>query len=517
MLERASITLRLSLLFAAASVLLLAGIGAYLYRSLEYRFAQRDTAELGGKVELVRYILSGTSSRQDVPARREHFAHVVVGHPSLYLVVLDEAGEALFASSRLRLPEALLRKAAEATTTPTSTDLWQPSPDQRYRTLAAWGDLASGSNQRVLIALALDLTEQQALLASYRHHLVVALLSGGILAALMSFFVARHGLRPLSRMTATAYRISVDRLSERLDDENVPAELKQLVTAFNAMLTRLEDSFDRLASFSSDLAHELRTPINNLMGQTQVALTRTRSADEYRRVLESNLEELNRLSRMIADMLFLAKADHEQVTLRTESVDLRAELDKVAEFYEAHAQDCGVRIVCAGEGRVTADRLLVQRAVSNLLSNAIRHTPEGEEVRLWTVHDDNSTVTVNVSNPGLGIAHEHLDRVFDRFYRIDSVRGSAQEGAGLGLAIVRSIMMVHGGRVSVESVPNGVTTFTLHFPAAVVDSGRGADEATRRRAATDGSLIAWPEPRSGQATDMPGGDHGPPPRRTARQ
>ncbi|BAV33290.1 histidine kinase [Sulfuricaulis limicola] len=477
MLERASITFRLSLLFAVASVLMLAGIGAYLYRSLEYRFAQRDTDELVGKVELVRYILSGTSSRQDVPSRRQDFAHVVVGHPSLYLAVLDEDGEALFASSRLRLPEALLRKAVDASTTPTSTELWQPSPDQRYRTLAAWVDLASESNQRVLIALALDTAEQRALLASYRHHLVIALLSGGVLAALMSFLVVRHGLRPLRRMAATAYQISVDRLSERLNIEHVPAELKQLATAFNAMLARIEDSFGRLAGFSSDLAHELRTPINNLMGQTQVALTRTRSAEEYRRVLESNLEECERLARMIADMLFLARADHAQVTLRTESVDLRAELDKVAEFYEAHAQNCGVRIVCAGEGRVAADRLLVQRAVSNLLSNAIRHTPKGGEVRLWTVHDDNATVTVNVSNPGPGIPREHLDRVFDRFYRIDSSRGVSHEGVGLGLAIVRSIMVLHGGRVSVASMPDRVTTFALHFPAVPAGVGRGPDRA----------------------------------------
>lgn len=480
MLERASITFRLSLLFAVASVLLLAGIGAYLYRSLEYRFAQRDTAELVGKVELVRYILSGTSSRQEVPSRRQDLAHVVVGHPSLYLAVLDEGGEALFASSRLRLPEAMLRGAVDASTTPTSTELWQPSSDQGYRTLAAWVDLASESNQQVLIALALDMTEQQALLASYRHHLIVALLSGGILAALMSFVVARQGLRPLRCMTAAACRISADRLSERLDDKHVPVELKQLVTAFNAMLTRLGESFDRLAGFSSDLAHELRTPINNLLGQTQVALTRTRTADEYRRVLESNLEELNRLSRMIADMLFLAKADHEQVALRTEAVDLRVELGKVAEFYEAHAQDCGVQIVCAGEGHVTVDRLLVQRAVSNLLSNAIRHTPEGGVVRLRTIHDDTGTVAVSVSNPGLGIPREHLDRIFDRFYRIDSARDGSNERVGLGLAIVRSIMLLHGGRVSVESMPDGVTTFALHFPVVLSNGGYGPDKADQQ-------------------------------------
>lgn len=481
--ERTSITLRLSLLFAASSVLLLAAIGAYLYRSLENQFAARDAAELVGKVELVRYILSGMSSRQDIPSRRQHFAHVVVGHPSLYLAVLDEGGEILFASSRLQLPGTLLHAAVDVSTTPRLTEIWQPSPEQRYRTLVAWASLASGSNQRMLIALALDITEQQALLASYRHHLLVALLVGGALAALLGLPVARHGMRPLKRMAATAYRISADRLSERLDVERLPTELRQLAAGFNAMLTRLEDSFGRLAGFSSDLAHELRTPINNLMGQTQVALTRPRPADEYRRVLESNLEEYERLARIIGDMLFLAKADHAQVTLRSETVDLRTELDKLAEFYEAHAQELGVRVACAGEGHIMADRLLVRRAVSNLLSNAIRHTPRGGEVKLLTARDDGGAVTMSVSNPGHGIPREHLDRIFDRFYRIDDVRGGFQEGVGLGLAIVRSIMVLHGGRVSVESVPDRGTTFTLHFPAAMAGSRRESDWHAQSRQA----------------------------------
>lgn len=469
MFARASLTLRLSLLFVAVSVLVLAAIGAYLYRSLQAQFASRDTAELVGKVELMRYILSEIPTRQDVGLRRQHFAHAIVGHPTLYLTVLDEDGEVLFASSRLRLPPALLDDAVDMSAKPASTRLWQPSADRQYRTVAAWAGLAGGARQRVLIALALDTTEQRALLAGYRYHLVVALLSGAVLAALMGFLVARQGMRPLKRVAATAYRISADHLNKRLDVEPLPAELKRLAAAFNAMLARLEDSFGRLAAFSSDLAHELRTPINNLMGQTQVALTRPRPADEYRRVLESNLEELERLSRMISDMLFLARADHAQVTLRTEAVDLRAELDKVAEFHEAHAQECGVRMSCAGEGGVIADRLLVQRAMSNLLSNAVRHTPPGGEVALLIARDGDA-VSVSVSNPGPGIPREHLGRVFDRFHRIDSTRGDSHDGAGLGLAIVRSIMALHSGRVSVKSVPDGVTTFTLHFPAATVAS-----------------------------------------------
>lgn len=314
----------------------------------------------------------------------------------------------------------------------------------------------------MLIALALDTTEQGALLAIYRQHLFVALLSGGLLVALLGFGVARQGLRPVRRMADTAYRISADRLSARLEARQVPRELEQLATAFNAMLARLEDSFTRLAAFSSDLAHELRTPVHNLMGQTQVALSRPRSVEEYRGVLESNLEECERLSRMIADMLFLAKADHAQLALKAEAVDLRAELDKVVEFYQAHAEERGLRVVCEGTGSVLADRALVRRAIGNL-SNALKHTPEGGEIRA-RLSAESGALTLVVSNPGPGIPAPHLARVFDRFYRIDSARGSAEEGSGLGLAIVKSIMELHGGSVRVSSEPGQLTSFTLVFP-----------------------------------------------------
>ncbi len=475
-MPKMSIALRLILLFTLFSTAVLVGTGLYLYGSLERHFAEQDTVELVGKVDLLRHMLSGMRTREEVVAGERRFRDALIGNTKLHVALLDRDGTTLFTTTRLQLPQEQIADAVPAGVIPSAARTWDAAWGTRYRTLAAWGDLAADGGS-LLMTLALDATEHQGLLAAYRRNLLLVLLLAGAAAALSGFVVVHRGLRPLHAMTGTAYRISASHLGERLDEAHVPPELRQLAAAFNAMLARLEDSFTRLAGFSSDLAHELRTPINNLMGQTQVALTRPRPADEYRRVLESNLEELERLSRMIADMLFLARADHAQVTLRTETVDLRAELDKVAEFYEAHAQNCGVRIVCAGEGRVAADRLLVQRAVNNLLSNAIRHTPNGGEVRLWTVRDDNATVTVNVSNPGAGIPREHLDRVFDRFYRIDSSRGVSHEGVGLGLAIVRSIMALHGGRVSVASMPDGLTTFALHFPAVPAGDGRGSDQA----------------------------------------
>lgn len=471
MLERISLTLRLSLLFALLSTAVLAGTGLYLYGSLERHFAEQDSAELAGKVDLLRHMLSGIRTRAEVVAAERRFRDALVGHTRLHVVLLDRDGTTLFATSALRLPREQTTDAAPAGATPSAAGTWDAPWETRYRTLAAWADLAAG-NGSLLIALALDTVEHQALLAAYRRNLFVVLLLAAAAAAFLGSVVVHRGLRPVHAMAATAYRISASHLSERLDEAHVPPELKRLAAAFNAMLTRLEDSFTRLAAFSSDLAHELRTPINNLMGQTQVALTRARSPEEYRGVLASNLEECERLSRMITDMLFLARADHAQIALKSESVDLRVELDKVAEFYQAHAEECGVRIVCDGRARVMVDRLLMQQAIGNVLSNAIRHTPRGGAIEARVAPDAGGGAVVHVSNPGAGIAPEHLERVFDRFYRVDRARAGSHEGTGLGLAIVRSIVALHGGRASAESVPGGVTTFTLRFPGALLHGGR---------------------------------------------
>ncbi len=474
-----SITFRLNLSVAVLCTAALAAVSFYLYDTLERHFAERAAAELAGKVDLVRHILSSLGSRDEVAAQQPRLREALFGNLALHVTLFDRNGELLFATSRLRLPEAQLRSVFPASVTPDATGVWQAAPEQRFRTLAAWAELAPGAGEQVLIALALDTAEEQAALSVHRQHVVLALALAVVAVPLLGFAIAHHSLRPLRDMADTVQRISAEHLSDRLDEVRVPSELRRLAAGFNAMLARLGESFGRLASFSSDLAHELRTPIQNLLGQTQVALTRTRSAAEYREVLESNLEECERLSRMIADMLFLAKADHTQVSLRTETVDLRAELDKVAEFYEAHAEERAARIVCSGEGSVTADRLLVQRAIANLLSNAIRHTPRMGEVRACVARMADGDVILSVSNPGGGIAREHFPRIFDRFYRVESARANSHEGIGLGLAIVKSILQLHGGRVMVESVPGEITTFSLHFPSEPRATQAGQPRAPR--------------------------------------
>ncbi len=458
-----SLTFRLSFLFAMTAIVLLAGTGTFLYRFLDLELMKRDHEELIGKVDLFRHQLSAVDTPRQIVAAPNPFRDVIIGHPHLRLALLDEPGNVLLSSSDWTPAAELLKSAVAVDSLPTHAAISMPSPTHPYHSIAAWGALGGHRSARVLIVLALDAGEAQSLLARYRQTLLITMLVSGIAAASLGFFIARRGLRPLRTMAETASEISASHLQKRLSVADAPAELKELAAAFNAMLGRLHSSFDRLSDFSSDLAHELRTPINNLMGQTQVALSRTRNAEEYRTVLESNLEEYERLARMIRDMLFLAKADNAQEPLHAEYIDLRAELDKITEFYQMLADESGLRIVPGGNGSVCADRILVQRAIGNLISNAVRHSPPDSQIHAM-VSSTADSVELRVSNPGPGIPGDHLARIFDRFYRADNARGHADMSSGLGLAIVKSIMELHGGHVGAESQPDRLTTFTLHFP-----------------------------------------------------
>jgi two-component system heavy metal sensor histidine kinase CusS len=249
--------------------------------------------------------------------------------------------------------------------------------------------------------------------------------------------------------------------------DGLPAELRPLASTFNEMLDRLEESFTRLSRFSADIAHELRTPVNNLRGEVEVALTKLRSVEEYRDVLGSCLEEFGRLSQLIESLLFLARSENAQTALSKGPVDVREELTKVHEFYEAAAAEAGVTLSVAAQEPVTAclNRTLFQRAVGNLVANALAYTPSGGNVSLSATREGDA-VRVTVSDSGQGIPPEDLARVFDRFYRVDRARSSASGGSGLGLAIVKGIVLLHGGKTDITSELGRGTRVSLVFPLA---------------------------------------------------
>lgn len=230
------------------------------------------------------------------------------------------------------------------------------------------------------------------------------------------------------------------------------------------MLDRLQSSFSNLSQFADDLAHDLRTPLNNLMVQTDVVFSKPRDSEEYQNLLSSNYEEFGRLARMVESMLFLARADHDQITLSTERLDANNELEMVAEYFEGVVSDANIALEINAVGEVWADAHLLRRAVNNLVANAVRYTPSGGVISL-TAAPGADGVAISVTNPGAGIEPAHLPRLFDRFYRSDPSRSAKSSSAGLGLAIVKSIMALHGGAASVTSERHGLTRFSLLFPS----------------------------------------------------
>jgi two-component system heavy metal sensor histidine kinase CusS len=344
-----------------------------------------------------------------------------------------------------------------------------------FRTASASAPVGSLAAQTDTIQIAIDVSQKEELLARYRFWFWAILLATFAIFPLIGYQIARHGIRPVEEMATTARHISSTNLRERILPEGYPLELASLASTFNQMLDGLEESFERISRFSTDIAHDLRTPVNNIRGEAEVVLARARSADEYRDVIESCLEEAVRLSDLIGDLLFLARAESPLTQLRRERVNVGELLGGVREYYEASAADGGILLTTkVGDKPVVAelDRTLLQRAVGNLVSNALTHTPRGGVVVLGTNIDfsnaDFSRIRIEVSDTGVGIPPEALPRVFDRFFRVDSSRSQGSGGTGLGLAIVQSIALLHGGNVEISSQPGQGTRVTLHMPASCV-------------------------------------------------
>lgn len=316
------------------------------------------------------------------------------------------------------------------------------------------------------LQVAVEVTFERNMFSEYRENLLAVLSIGLLASAMIGYGIARKGIRPVQEIASTVRRIRSSTLNERVSTSSLPSELSTLASTFNEMLDHLEDAFARLARFSSDIAHELRTPINNIRGEVEVTLGKARSPEEYREVLGSALEECLRLSRMIDSLLFLARAENPQTEIRREMLDVGEELSAVREFYDAAAGEAGVQLELAVSGAIAAqlDRTLFQRAVGNLIENALAHTNPGGHVRMEAIRD-NGTLRVSVSDDGCGIPPEHIPRIFDRFHRVDPARSKNGGGAGLGLAIVKGIANLHGGDTQIESSVGHGTRVTLHVPA----------------------------------------------------
>lgn len=332
-----------------------------------------------------------------------------------------------------------------------------------YRGVVSTVPRGGNGNEVWTLQVAVDLTQEQVVLERQRVWIWTLLAAALVICPGLGFAIARRSTRPLREVAETARRIESSTLNERIHAEGYPVEIRVLAVAFNGMLERLEESFVRLSRFSADIAHELRTPVNNIRGETEVALARTRTPEELLEVVGSCLEESVRLSELIESLLFLARSESRGDHLHRTEVDLRRLLTDICEYYEAAASEIGVTIsVSPGDDSLMAsvDRVLLLRAVGNLTSNALAHCSAGGSVRL-SAKQQGEQICVEVRDTGSGISAEALPHVFDRFYRADPARSRNSGGVGLGLAIVQQIAVMHGGQVKIESNPGHGTTVTI--------------------------------------------------------
>lgn len=471
--KRLSLALRIALSGALFGLIIVGAGSGVGYWALSRQLEARSTAELLGKRDLVVHVLSELPTTAAVPANKHRFADLLVGHDDVHLALAEARSRALLSGFSETAVESMA--ALDAAGRDGAPVTWRSNTGARMQSVAQEAPLADGTRIRFYVSL--DTQQDRRLLHGFVQATLLGLplLLGAV--ALGAWLIARTGLAPLRSFQHLAASIGTQSLGHRLSESGLPRELDELARELNAMLDRIDSGYRRLQEFSADLAHEMRTPIATLLGRSQVALSQQRSPDEMREVLEGNIEELERLSRLIADMLFIAQADHGQPLGRRELLSLEEEAVRVAEYLSLVAEEKQVDVRVSGSGAVMADRLLVQRAVTNLLSNAIRHAHASSSVEVAISRGQDGVVRMVVANVGESIPREHLGRIFDRFYRVDASRARMSGGTGLGLAIVRSIMLAHGGEVVASSdAATGRTAFTLQFPVAQ-EAVQAADES----------------------------------------
>jgi two-component system, OmpR family, heavy metal sensor histidine kinase CusS len=457
--ESRSIATQLVLLFTLCAALLLScGLGVFYWIVIRHAF-EEDNAVLADKLAAIRTDLKQPDGLSTVDHELKNRR---AGEPAAYWVrVLGPEGTVLTETPDMNhwLPPQVFPPAK--TSAPLSGEIKDYRTDAKLFSLVATTEMVDGRPYSLQIAQ--DRSADERFRKQFRTLLALVLGLGILASALIAVTVTRRGLRPLAEMRRSLERVRPPHLSERIESTRWPLELRPLAASFDDMLDRLEDSFTRLSQFSADLAHELRTPIANMLGEAQVTLTRDRSTDEYRSVVESTAAECERLSGIVDNLLFLARAESAEQQIECSPFDGRVAIENIAGFYQTLADDRHIEINCGGQAEVFADPVLFNRALANLVDNALRFTPDGGTIRISIARMDNAT-EVSVSDSGAGIPPDHLMHVFDRFYRADSSRSSA--GTGLGLALVKSIVDLHSGSAIIRSEVDSGTAVILTFPAA---------------------------------------------------
>lgn len=459
---------RLTAGYAISGLLIVFFATASLYVVLVSELDRSTDLFIADKLNVLRTMLRERPNDIDALREEVELESAARRYEQFYIRLLDQRGNQLMATPRMAEQLDLQQFIARIHSRSDHAIPMKGRRGQAFRVTSATVPVGSPPTQTDIIQIAVDVSQTEELLARYRRWFGAIMLGTFVIFPVAGYQIARRGIRPVEEMATTARHISSTNLRERILPEGYPVELASLADTFNQMLDRLEESFERISRFSADIAHDLRTPVNNIRGEAEVALARARTVDEYRDVLGSCLEEAVRLSDLIGDLLFLARAESPLTHLNRASVNVGELLSGVREYYEASAVEGGISLTTALAAEpviAELDRTLIQRAVGNLIANAVAHTPPGGIVVL-RANADVAAIRIEISDTGDGIPHEALSKVFDRFYRVDTSRSQASGGTGLGLAIVQSIMVLHGGHAEIASQLGHGTQVTLHIPAS---------------------------------------------------
>ncbi len=443
-----SIARRLSLMFAAVAVLIFTLVGVALDRVLRTELERQQLNELITKFHLGEQLIEHCENASKWDFVQARLAGLTPG---------DESTQfwALSADPRFRFGDveefAALHPDVPDGFSQLESDAHREPLRSFARTIAA-----AGERPDVRFIVAIDVSPYLRTQRTFAVALALISALGVALAAMLGHWVARLGLAPLDRLSREAQSLSPQNLAQRLELVPLPRELSELAASFNGALDRLERAYVHLQAFSADVAHELRTPLTNLIGQTEVALAKRRTPQELEDVLQSNLEELDRLRAIINDMLFLARADQGAQAETRAQVSLAEEVGKAVEFMDVVLDEAGMQVHVEGDVRASIETSLFRRAITNLLQNAVQYSQRGAEIRV-RIAPQGDGVRIAVANPGAPIAPEYVGRIFERFFRVDPSRGSGGANHGLGLAIVKAVATMHGGTVFAES-RDGINT-----------------------------------------------------------
>ena len=454
-----SLTQRLSIFFTLAMTIIVLIVSAIAFTALVEQLKKKNHLELTNILQSQSSVIENIHDNRKLRVWQQRWFENIDPDKRAFLRVIMPNGQVFAESPQLTIASEEFPDANEAFNYKIT---FSKQGERKSKMLLGSRKVAQANGQVWLVQAALNVSQEREILDLCLDILKVVVSVALVISALLGWLIVRSGLKPLNILNKQIQNIHVERLNTRIGQQKWPRELKELAASFDDMLGRLESSFAELSRFSSDIAHEFRAPINNMVAAASVTQSLPRTPEEYQETLEKIMEEGERLSRMISSMLFLARADNSREVIHIEPVSTSILFNQVAEFFSGLAEERQIELSTSGDYIMQADVMLLRRAFSNLVDNALRYTPVGGKITL-AAERENDRLILSVTDTGEGIEPLHIDHIFERFYCADSAR-SSNESTGLGLALVKSIVELHNGTIWVESEVGHGSRFVMSFP-----------------------------------------------------